>query len=479
VRWATINSTKHSTKTARIPLVLAAGVIALGTLANSHSAAANSLNITVSADANITGSVPYTPPTSNVSLLVNIFSNSRALVDVSLAAVPLNATVSDVQFNFMELSYANAGGLVSISGYPRRGDFTASDASAGSSVGQYSSIAVGLGLHSVPLNSTGVNLVSSLLGTKNHLGLRFASGSNDTNTNFASLADSFYYPPPSVTLSYTLPNNPALAPQFDANLTGSTVNQYDPSAYGIIANTFSSTKGVIDYSLAGIPARALASASFSFQETSTTGSSSAVSLYAYSRSGPITSADAAIAGTLIGSYSPASLGLGNHSVSLNSDGLAIIQSLLGSNQDLGLLVVPTGSTNTQFGSLEQSPGFAAPTLSMTFAWHLGDANLDGHADIADLSTFTTALADLSKYESTRQLSDSQLALIGDFSGDSQVTNTDLQGLITLLANSGGSGSVTAVPEPSSLALLVPCALAFLLCPKQSDAISRASSPPPK
>jgi hypothetical protein len=453
VHWATIDSTKRSTNTAGIPRVLAAAVIALGTLANSHSASANSVNITASADANITGSVPYTPPTSNVSLLINVFNNSRALVDVSLAAVPLNATVSDVQFNFMELSYANSGGLVSISGYPRTGNFTASDASAGSSVGQYSSIALGLGLHSVPLNSTGVSLVSSLLGTKNHLGLRFASASNDTNTNFASLADSFYYPPPSVTLSYTIPNNPALAPQFDANLTGTTVNQYDPSAYGIIANTYSSTKGVIDYSLAGLPATALTSATFSFEETSTTGSSAAVSLYAYSRSGPITSADAAVAGMLIGSYSPANLGLGNHSVSLNSDGLAIIQSLLGTNQDLGLLVVPAGGTNTQLGSLEQSPGFAAPTLSMSLA-HLGDANLDGHVNIADLSTFMTALADLSYYKSTKHLSDLQVASIDDFSGDTRVTNTDLQGLITLLAGGGGSGSVTAVPvpEPSTFAL---------------------------
>jgi hypothetical protein len=43
--------------------------------------------------------------------------------------------------------------------------------------------------------------------------------------------------------------------------------------------------------------------------------------------------------------------------------------------------------------------------------------------------------------------------LGDLNGDGQVTNADLQGLITLLANGGGSGSLTAVPEPTSSVLM--------------------------
>src|SRR5262249_48341978 len=78
----------------------------------------------------------------------------------------------------------------------------------------------------------------------------------------------------------------------------------------------------------------------------------------------------------------------------------------------------------------------------------GDFNDDDHVDVADLTAMMAALADLSSYESTYGLSDSQLLTIADLNGDSHVTNADIQGLINLLATSDS----VAVPEPSTLAL---------------------------
>jgi hypothetical protein len=89
----------------------------------------------------------------------------------------------------------------------------------------------------------------------------------------------------------------------------------------------------------------------------------------------------------------------------------------------------------------------------------GDMNRGGHVDVADISAMESALIDLDSYKATHlfgglPMTDLQLAEIGDFTGDSKVTNADLQGLINLLANGGGSGGalVSAVPEPSGVAL---------------------------
>jgi hypothetical protein len=92
----------------------------------------------------------------------------------------------------------------------------------------------------------------------------------------------------------------------------------------------------------------------------------------------------------------------------------------------------------------------------------GDINRDSHVDVADVSAMMTALSDLTTYQSTHgpgggALTNQQLLDIADLHTDNLVTNTDLQGLIIYLANNAGAlpapgGSVTAVPEPASLAL---------------------------
>jgi hypothetical protein len=99
----------------------------------------------------------------------------------------------------------------------------------------------------------------------------------------------------------------------------------------------------------------------------------------------------------------------------------------------------------------------------------GDIDRNGNVNVADVSAMMTALSDLSAYQSTHgpggggALSDQQLLEIADLHPDNLVNNLDLQGLIVLLANGGGSGggSLTAVPEPSSVALFVVGSLAML------------------
>jgi len=91
----------------------------------------------------------------------------------------------------------------------------------------------------------------------------------------------------------------------------------------------------------------------------------------------------------------------------------------------------------------------------------GDINRDGRVNVADVAAMTSALSDLSGYETSHSLTDQQLLAIADLNSDNRVTNADVQGLINLLANGGGSGSLTAVPEPTSFSMLA-CGAILLL-----------------
>jgi len=106
-------------------------------------------------------------------------------------------------------------------------------------------------------------------------------------------------------------------------------------------------------------------------------------------------------------------------------------------------------------------GPSGGTLSVAATYYTGDINRDSIVDVADVSAMMSALADLSKYQSTNSLSNSQLPLVADLTGDNLVNNADLQGLINLLASGGGSGggSLSAVPEPSGVVLAGMAALA--------------------
>lgn len=78
----------------------------------------------------------------------------------------------------------------------------------------------------------------------------------------------------------------------------------------------------------------------------------------------------------------------------------------------------------------------------------GDLNLDASTSVTDIAALMSALSDLQKYQAAHNLTDDQTVALGDLDGDQRVTNADLQGLVNLLANAGGGGSLTAVPEPA-------------------------------
>ena len=81
----------------------------------------------------------------------------------------------------------------------------------------------------------------------------------------------------------------------------------------------------------------------------------------------------------------------------------------------------------------------------------GDINHDGHVNASDVTAMLSALTDVNKFASTNNLFASDVAFVGDVDSDGSFTNADIQSLLTLLAN--GGGSVAAVPEPASIVLL--------------------------
>ena len=100
--------------------------------------------------------------------------------------------------------------------------------------------------------------------------------------------------------------------------------------------------------------------------------------------------------------------------------------------------------------------YTTGVLSVT-ATVLGDFNRDGLVTTADIAAQMAALANMSGYQSANGLSNQQFLEIADINGDGRIDNTDVQALINLVANneaSGGSGLLTAVPEPAALTLCV-------------------------
>jgi hypothetical protein len=95
-------------------------------------------------------------------------------------------------------------------------------------------------------------------------------------------------------------------------------------------------------------------------------------------------------------------------------------------------------------------GIVAPTLR-------GDLNRDGQLTAADISSMIGALLSLNASKTAHGMSDVQLRAVGDVNGDFNpaaqtggVNNADRQALLNLLK----AGSMTSVPEPSSLVLSV-------------------------
>jgi PEP-CTERM motif len=106
------------------------------------------------------------------------------------------------------------------------------------------------------------------------------------------------------------------------------------------------------------------------------------------------------------------------------------------------------------------------TLSGTAPPAPGDYNKDGHVDARDINALDLALTNLTLYQSTYTVSNSDLAAINNIPGNSgsNLSNSKLQALENLLL--AGSGTTSAVPEPSSLVLLALGGLGFAVAKKR-------------
>jgi len=121
-----------------------------------------------------------------------------------------------------------------------------------------------------------------------------------------------------------------------------------------------------------------------------------------------------------------------------------------------------------FGSSSPAVAFGVDNITAVPTLLAGDFNRDGHRNLADIQSMMSALADLSGYQTYWGLTGERLTTLGDFNSDEIVTDGDLQGLINNLANAGGTGSSTPVPEPSTWIVSMSGWLGILLLIRRRD-----------
>jgi beta-galactosidase len=116
----------------------------------------------------------------------------------------------------------------------------------------------------------------------------------------------------------------------------------------------------------------------------------------------------------------------------------------------------------------------AADFTMSISQLVGDWNFDGHVDVTDIGAMEMALANLDAFRSSHSLSDAQLVVLGNVDGsDGRVTNLDVQALLNLLANGGGSVSQSASIDGASQTTIAIASAVAESAPTTPAAISSA------
>jgi Glycoside hydrolase family 44/Dockerin type I domain/PEP-CTERM motif len=98
---------------------------------------------------------------------------------------------------------------------------------------------------------------------------------------------------------------------------------------------------------------------------------------------------------------------------------------------------------------------------------LGDVNLDGQVNFADFQALLGVLKNETAYDTAHNLTAANLASLADFNHDGVVDSADILPMEQfLVSGAAGSGTTTAVPEPSTLLLLSLGGLALLAAVKR-------------
>ena len=196
-------------------LLLAAGAWGLAP----SRAAADMLTVTDYADAyaeapNSGG--PYNVLVGNGNdLVIRQFAASTsdvALAKFDLSALPTNATITGVQFQFDSVVITgNTGRVVDVLGFTTSGGVTLADATvAASALGSYDNFALGLGVHTINLS---LATFQALLNSSHVLGLRLQGDVESVNTAITSLRSGALGPPPQLTITFTAVPEPAAVVQ--------------------------------------------------------------------------------------------------------------------------------------------------------------------------------------------------------------------------------------------------------------------------
>ena len=91
---------------------------------------------------------------------------------------------------------------------------------------------------------------------------------------------------------------------------------------------------------------------------------------------------------------------------------------------------------------------AAPVI-----WYKGDANLDGQLTNADVQAMISALTNVNAYQAINDISNQEFNAILDVNGDGKINVADVSALMSLLASTPNSApALIGVPEPTSLVL---------------------------